>query len=76
LYPARWVLSLLIRTPEQGADTPLALATSIDQAFLVSGKFFRDSQEVDRSDTIPVGAKYDQQLANKLWDTCTQMLKS
>lgn len=46
-YPLRW---LLLKTPEQGADTPTWLLTSNDPLALSSGKYFHERREIAPSD--------------------------
>ena len=54
----------------QGARTPLAVATSLEEEYLVTGKYFRKLHQMDRQDTIPIN---DTALATKLWETCDAM---
>mmetsp|Transcript_38075 Transcript_38075/g.72995 ORF Transcript_38075/g.72995 Transcript_38075/m.72995 type:complete len:311 (-) Transcript_38075:169-1101(-) len=70
-WPVRLLLSLLLRSPDQGAETPMAVATSSDKEYVVTGQYFRDLKRMDRSDTIPIGNVV---IAEQLWATCEAML--
>ncbi|KAK3269749.1 hypothetical protein CYMTET_21823, partial [Cymbomonas tetramitiformis] len=67
------LLGLIMRTPEQGAETPLILAVSQHSEYLCTGRYFRDGKEIDRSDTIPID---DKEIACQLWDTAEAMSAS
>mmetsp|Transcript_7959 Transcript_7959/g.13793 ORF Transcript_7959/g.13793 Transcript_7959/m.13793 type:complete len:306 (+) Transcript_7959:318-1235(+) len=71
-FPAltRRLLSFVLNSPYEGAQTPLAVATSTSPEYLVTGKYFRDLKQIERNDTIPVE---DVALATKLWETCEAM---
>uniref|UniRef100_A0A7S0RAS4 Protochlorophyllide reductase n=1 Tax=Pyramimonas obovata TaxID=1411642 RepID=A0A7S0RAS4_9CHLO len=68
--PIRFFLSFVMISPFEGAKTPLAVATSPEEQYLVTGKYFRNLHQMDRQDTIPID---DVALATKLWETCDAM---
>jgi NAD(P)-dependent dehydrogenase (short-subunit alcohol dehydrogenase family) len=57
-------------TPEQGAETPLYLATS-PEVERISGKYFEKKREVKSS-----FASYDEALARRLWEISQQLTQS
>jgi NAD(P)-dependent dehydrogenase (short-subunit alcohol dehydrogenase family) len=58
----KWVMSLFARTPEEGADTVIYVATDPSLEG-VSGKYFADRQVINSSPD-----SYDKTLASKLWE--------
>ena len=73
-YPARWlkpviapIMRLIARSPEEGADTVLYLATSCDVSS-VSGKYF-----INRKSVPSDQASYDETTARELWDVSLQL---
>ena len=73
-YPARWlkpviapIMRLIARSPEEGADTVLYLATSCDVSS-VSGKYF-----INRKSVSSDQASYDEPTARELWDVSLQL---
>jgi NAD(P)-dependent dehydrogenase (short-subunit alcohol dehydrogenase family) len=59
---------LMLRTPEQGAEASVYLASSPDVAG-VSGKYFNKCREVE-----PSQEAQDAHLAKKLWEACEVMV--
>ena len=60
--PFRW---LLLRTPKTGADTPIWLASSREEAALASGQYFYNRAPIQASERAN-----DEAIASALWDTC------
>jgi NAD(P)-dependent dehydrogenase (short-subunit alcohol dehydrogenase family) len=60
-------LKPFIRTPEQGADTAIYLATTAEVAG-VTGRYFRDRREIQ-----PSPAAQDDGAARRLWDISVQL---
>lgn len=60
---------LFFKTPEQGAQTTIYLATS-DEVAGVSGKYFSDSKEANLRPYIT-----DQEKAKKLWEESVKIVK-
>jgi NAD(P)-dependent dehydrogenase (short-subunit alcohol dehydrogenase family) len=57
----KWVMGFFARTPEQGADTVIYLASS-PEVEGISGKYFADREAVQSS---PLS--YDKEVAQRLW---------
>jgi NAD(P)-dependent dehydrogenase (short-subunit alcohol dehydrogenase family) len=58
------------KSPEEGAETSLYLATSPDVEKL-SGKFFENKKEIHSKDVT-----YDESIAKQLWDACIDLSNS
>jgi hypothetical protein len=57
----KWVMSLFARTPEEGADTVIYLASS-PEVEGITGKYFADREAIPSS---PLS--YDKGVAQRLW---------
>jgi retinol dehydrogenase-14 len=57
----KWVMGFFARTPEQGADTVIYLASS-PEVEGITGKYFADREAVQSS---PLS--YDEEAAQRLW---------
>jgi NAD(P)-dependent dehydrogenase (short-subunit alcohol dehydrogenase family) len=64
----KWFISLFARTPEQGAETLIYLASS-DEVAGISGRYFVDRQMVDSSP-----ASYDIEVAQALWRVSEELI--
>ncbi|MBI3303664.1 MAG: hypothetical protein HYZ72_16490, partial [Deltaproteobacteria bacterium] len=60
-------LQPFLRTPEQGADTAIYLATS-PEVQAVNGKYFSDRREVQ-----PSPAAQDDEAAKRLWQISAEL---
>jgi NAD(P)-dependent dehydrogenase (short-subunit alcohol dehydrogenase family) len=64
----KWFMGLFGRTPEEGADTVVYLASDPEQAG-VSGKYFADRQSLDSS-----RLSYNEVMSQKLWDVSDRIV--
>jgi NAD(P)-dependent dehydrogenase (short-subunit alcohol dehydrogenase family) len=64
----KWFISLFARTPEQGAETLIYLASS-DEVAGISGRYFVDRQMVDSSP-----GSYDIEVAQALWRVSEELI--
>lgn len=70
---ANFIASLpkdMLRTPEQGAETTLWLATS-PEVEGITGKYFYDKKEIESSDY-----SYDPEVGKRLWEISEKMTSS
>jgi len=58
------------KSPEEGAETSLYLASS-PEVEKISGKFFEDKKETKSKDVT-----YDESIAKQLWDACIDLSNS
>lgn len=58
------------KSPEEGAETSLYLATS-PEVEKISGKFFENKKEIRSKDVT-----YDESIAKQLWDACIDLSNS
>lgn len=64
------VLKPFMRTPKQGADTALYLATALEVE-QITGKYFYDRREI-----VPSQAAQDDRAARRLWDISAELTKN
>ena len=65
----RWIIPLFAKTPKQGAETTVYLATSPEVAS-ISGEYFKDKKQAKSS-----YYSKNMEAAQKLWDLSTQYLQ-